>query len=309
MLLIDGVELGQQVGYSIRFEDMASTSTTIKYMPDILLLRYTIRKEVGNGTFGVVSRALNKHIGELVAIMKMKRKYYSWEECMNLRDVKSPCKMNHPNIVKLKEVVRENNILYSLFEYMVSRFYSILGMFIILTYISSIIFFFFFYECSLYRLMEDIVKPFSETEIRNWCFYMFQGLVYMHQHGYFPCDFKPGIFFFNDYVGLIVKEYESIEGLVRENLKKLPEANQKLLTYPLFCSLPSEKQMKVFTSAPVGFRNVILATNIAETSVTIPGVKYVIDPGLVKVCNYSPDSGIESLIVVKTSKAQALQRR
>ncbi|KAM0025837.1 putative RNA helicase [Helianthus debilis subsp. tardiflorus] len=45
--------------------------------------------------------------------------------------------------------------------------------------------------------------------------------------------------------------------------------------------------MKVFTPAPVGFRKVILATNIAETSVTIPGVKYVIDPGLVKVRSYS----------------------
>ncbi|MFS7927949.1 putative protein-serine/threonine kinase CMGC-RCK family [Helianthus anomalus] len=241
--------------------------------------KYTIIKEVGNGTFGVVWRALNKHFGELVAIKKIKRKYYSWEECMNLRDVKSLCKMNHPNIVKLKEVVRENNILYSVFEYM-----------------------------SL-PAMEDRVKPFSETEIRNWCFYMFQGLVNMHQHGYFHCDFKPCIFFLNDYVGLTVKEYESIEGLVRENLKKLPEANQKLLIYPLFSYLPSEKKMKVFTSAPVGFRNVILATNIVETSVTIPGVKYVIDPGLVKVHNYSPDSGIKSLIVVKTSKAQALQRR
>ncbi|CAI9271477.1 unnamed protein product [Lactuca saligna] len=54
---------------------------------------------------------------------------------------------------------------------------------------------------------------------------------------------------------------------------------------------------------------VILETIIAETSVTIPGIKYVIDPGLVKVRSYSPDSGIESLVVVKTSKAQALQRR
>ncbi|MFS7960335.1 putative RNA helicase [Helianthus anomalus] len=105
------------------------------------------------------------------------------------------------------------------------------------------------------------------------------------------------------------EEIESIEGLVHENLKKLPEANQKLLIYPLFSSLPSEKQMKVFTPAPDGFRKLTLATNIAEISVTIPGVKYVIDPGLVDVCNYSPDSGIESLIVVKTSKALALQRR
>ncbi|KAK1436000.1 hypothetical protein QVD17_01774 [Tagetes erecta] len=126
--------------------------------------RYKIIKEVGDGTFGVVWRALNTHNGEVVAIKKMKRKYYSWEECMNLREVKSLRKMNHPNIVKLKEVIRENNILYFVFEYM---------------------------ECSLYQLMKDRVKPFSESEIRNWCFHVFQALVYMHQHGYFHRDLKP----------------------------------------------------------------------------------------------------------------------
>lgn len=54
---------------------------------------------------------------------------------------------------------------------------------------------------------------------------------------------------------------------------------------------------------------VILATNIAETSVTIPGIKYVIDPGLVKARTYNPITGVESLIIVPASKAQALQRR
>lgn len=54
---------------------------------------------------------------------------------------------------------------------------------------------------------------------------------------------------------------------------------------------------------------VILATNIAETSVTIPGIRYVIDPGMVKVRTYDASTGIEPLIIVKTSKAQALQRR
>lgn len=52
-----------------------------------------------------------------------------------------------------------------------------------------------------------------------------------------------------------------------------------------------------------------MATNIAETSVTIPGIKYVIDPGMVKVRTYDASTGIEPLIIVKTSKAQALQRR
>ncbi|XP_049931298.1 probable pre-mRNA-splicing factor ATP-dependent RNA helicase DEAH6 [Nymphaea colorata] len=54
---------------------------------------------------------------------------------------------------------------------------------------------------------------------------------------------------------------------------------------------------------------VMLATNIAETSVTIPGIKYVVDPGLVKSRSYHPHTGMESLVIVPISKAQALQRR
>ncbi|KAL5724615.1 cyclin-dependent kinase [Ranunculus cassubicifolius] len=126
--------------------------------------RYKIIKEVGDGTFGSVWRAINKQSGEIVAIKKMKRKYYSWEECINLREVKSLRKMNHPNIVKLKEVIRENDILYFIFEYM---------------------------ECNLYQLMKDRAKLFSETEVRNWCFQVFQALAYMHQRGYFHRDLKP----------------------------------------------------------------------------------------------------------------------
>ncbi|KAL1834360.1 hypothetical protein ACET3Z_004011 [Daucus carota] len=126
--------------------------------------RYNIINEVGNGTFGNVWRAMNKQTGEVVAIKKMKRKYYSWEECINLREVKSLRKMNHSNIVKLKEVIREKDILYFVFEYM---------------------------ECSLYELMKDRRKLFSETEVRNWCFQVFQGLAYMQQRGYFHRDLKP----------------------------------------------------------------------------------------------------------------------
>ncbi|KAL0329871.1 UNVERIFIED_CONTAM: Cyclin-dependent kinase F-4 [Sesamum radiatum] len=126
--------------------------------------RYKVIKEVGNGTFGSVWRALSKQSGEVVAIKKMKKKYYSWEECINLREVKSLRKMNHPNIVKLKEVIREHDVLYFVFEYM---------------------------ECNLYQLMKDKVKLFSEAEIRNWCFQVFQGLAYIHQRGYFHRDLKP----------------------------------------------------------------------------------------------------------------------
>ncbi|KAF7151791.1 hypothetical protein RHSIM_Rhsim02G0238100 [Rhododendron simsii] len=104
------------------------------------------------------------------------------------------------------------------------------------------------------------------------------------------------------------EEIESVERLVLEKLQQLPEEKRKLKVLPIYSSLPSEKQMQVFMPAPTGFRKVILATNIAETSVTIPGIKYVIDPGLVKARTYSARTGMESLVVVPTSKAQALQR-
>ena len=53
-----------------------------------------------------------------VAIKRMKRKYYTWEEAMNLREVKSLKKLSHANVIKLKEVIRENDTLYFVFEYM-----------------------------------------------------------------------------------------------------------------------------------------------------------------------------------------------
>lgn len=126
--------------------------------------RYKVIKLLGDGTYGSVWKALNFHDGEIVAIKKMKRKYYSWEECMNLREVKSLQKLNHPHIVRLKEVVRENNELFFVFEYM---------------------------EFNLYQFMKDYNKPIPESRIKNWCLQIFQALENMHSNGYFHRDLKP----------------------------------------------------------------------------------------------------------------------
>jgi len=76
----------------------------------------------------------------------------------------------------------------------------------------------------------------------------------------------------------------------------------------MFAALPSQHQMKVFISSPLGKRKVILATNIAETSITIPGVKYVVDAGFVKGKAFHPKTGLDMLRVQPVSKAQARQR-
>ena len=74
--------------------------------------RYKVYRQLGDGTDGSVWKAVNRQTNEVVAIKKMKRKYYSWEECVQHREVKSLRKMNHPCIVKLKEVIRENDELF-----------------------------------------------------------------------------------------------------------------------------------------------------------------------------------------------------
>ncbi|KAJ4911098.1 RNA helicase family protein [Raphanus sativus] len=103
-------------------------------------------------------------------------------------------------------------------------------------------------------------------------------------------------------------EIESVERLVQERLQHLPEEERKLLPLAIFSARPSEQQMRVFAPAPIGFRKVVLATNIAETSIAIPGIRYVVDPGWVKARTYDPSKGMETFDVVLASKAQARQR-
>lgn len=76
----------------------------------------------------------------------------------------------------------------------------------------------------------------------------------------------------------------------------------------LYAAMSPEQQLKAFELPPPGVRKFVLSTNIAETSVTIPGIKYVVDPGLVKVRSLQANTGIDMLRVVPVSQSQANQR-
>ncbi|KAK4127507.1 P-loop containing nucleoside triphosphate hydrolase protein [Parathielavia appendiculata] len=77
---------------------------------------------------------------------------------------------------------------------------------------------------------------------------------------------------------------------------------------PLYSLLPTREQLKVFEPPPEGSRLVILATNVAETSLTIPGIRYVFDCGRSKERKYDPVSGVQSFEIDWISKASAKQR-
>merc|ERR1719199_1096608 len=102
---------------------------------------------------------------------------------------------------------------------------------------------------------------------------------------------------------------------IRAGAADLGKDTPELVVYPLYSSLPPQQQRMIFNPAPgprvVGGppgRKIVVSTNIAETSITIDGVVYVIDPGFSKQKVYNPRIRVESLLVSPISKASARQR-
>nr|ABG91275.1 putative mitogen-activated protein kinase 14 [Leishmania mexicana] len=140
--------------------------------------KYEILAQIGDGTFGSVAKAVSKKTGQLVAIKKMKQKFYTWEECVKLPEVDVVRRIHgHPNVVKLREVIRENNELFFVFEYM---------------------------DCDLLGVIKKAKqqggRPASTPStaplipyplVKNYMRQMLQALVYIHKRGYFHRDMKP----------------------------------------------------------------------------------------------------------------------
>eukprot|EP01125_Pyxidicula_operculata_P005016 TRINITY_DN1847_c1_g1_i1.p1 TRINITY_DN1847_c1_g1~~TRINITY_DN1847_c1_g1_i1.p1 ORF type:complete len:852 (-),score=290.12 TRINITY_DN1847_c1_g1_i1:6-2561(-) len=103
-------------------------------------------------------------------------------------------------------------------------------------------------------------------------------------------------------------EIESLDKLLKSKSKLLPPNAKKLLPCPLFGAQNSGRQQRVFEPTPPGCRKVVLATNIAETSVTVPSIKYVVDCGMLKARMYYPKIGMDILSIVPVAQAQARQR-
>ncbi|CAI8614223.1 unnamed protein product [Vicia faba] len=271
-----GVELGQKVGYSVRFDDSTSNSTRIKYMTDGLLLREALLDQyLSKYSVIIVDEAHERTVHTDVLLGLLKRvqvaRSKSISDGQNLK--------NGNKSSPLKLIIMSASLDARTFsEY--------------------------FGDAKAVHIqgrqfpVDLFYTRFPETD------YLDAALITIFQvHlGEPPGDIL--VFLTGQ------EEIESVERLINERLTntKLPEGSQKLLPVPIFAALPSEQQMRAFAPASSGFRKVILATNIAETSITIPGIKYVIDPGLVKARSYDPGKGMESLIVVPTSKSQALQR-
>ena len=104
---------------------------------------------------------------------------------------------------------------------------------------------------------------------------------------------------------------EDIEGcctVLAEKVANLGDDSKPLLILPMYSQLPADLQAKIFDAAPDGVRKCIVSTNVAETSLTVDGIKYVIDSGYCKLKVYNPKIGMDALNVTPVSRANANQR-
>ncbi|XP_042011301.1 pre-mRNA-splicing factor ATP-dependent RNA helicase DEAH10-like [Salvia splendens] len=294
-----GVTLGKKVGYAIRFDDATSASTRIKYMTDGLLLREALLDPyLSKYSVIVVDEAHERtvHTDVLLGLLKTVQKTRSQGVSKTVHnqpiEAENGIQLEKENVVESTSILKPNQ----------GKNLSPLKLIIMSASLDAKIFSDYFGGARAVHVqgrqypVDVLYTHQPETD------YVDATLITIFQ---IHLEEGPG-----DILVFLTgqEEIESIERLIQERLPKLPESKCKLLVIPIFASLPSEKQMKVFMPPPNGYRKVILATNIAETSVTIPGIRYVIDPGMVKVRTYDASTGIEPLIIVKTSKAQALQR-
>eukprot|EP00741_Cyanophora_paradoxa_P023533 tig00021589_g22735.t1 len=104
------------------------------------------------------------------------------------------------------------------------------------------------------------------------------------------------------------EEIDTACQILYERMKALGSMVPELIILPVYSALPSEMQTKIFEPPPPGARKVIVATNIAEASLTIDGIYYVVDPGFAKQKVYNPKTGMDALVVAPISQASARQR-
>ncbi|KAK9801965.1 hypothetical protein WJX73_002689 [Symbiochloris irregularis] len=104
------------------------------------------------------------------------------------------------------------------------------------------------------------------------------------------------------------EEIDTAAQILYERMQSLGPTVPELIILPVYSAQPSEMQTRIFEPAPQGTRKVVIATNIAEASLTIDGIYYVVDPGFAKQKVYNPKIGMDSLVVAPISQASATQR-
>jgi ATP-dependent RNA helicase DHX8/PRP22 len=253
-----GCNLGEEVGYTIRFEDCTSPQTTIKYMTDGMLMReYLADNNLSKYIAMMLDEAHERtiHTDVLFGLLK--------------------------NLLKQREDFKLIVTSATLDAEKFSKY---------------------FFNCPIFTIpgrtfpVEILYCKEPEDD------YLEASLITVMQiHLSEPAG---------DILLFLTgqEEIDTCAEILFSRMKALGELAPELIILPVYSALPSEMQSRIFEPAPPGARKVVIATNIAEASLTIDGIYYVIDPGFCKQKVFNSKLGMDSLVVCPISQASARQR-
>uniref|UniRef100_A0A0K0DL66 RNA helicase n=1 Tax=Angiostrongylus cantonensis TaxID=6313 RepID=A0A0K0DL66_ANGCA len=271
------VQLGQEVGYSIRFEDCVSSQTILKYCTDGMLLREAMNCPLLDG-YGVIilDEAHERTLATDILMGLIKASFVLHYIVINLQEI---VKQRADIKIVIMSATLDAGKFQTYFEN--CPLMSVPGR----TFPVEIFF------------TPEPEKDYLEAAIRT--------VIQIH-----VCEEVEGD------ILLFLTGQEEIEEACKRIKREVDNLGPQvgvLTCVPLYSTLPPNQQQRIFEPAPpskpgaIG-RKCVVSTNIAETSLTIDGVVFVIDPGFSKQKVYNPRIRVESLLVCPISKASAMQR-
>lgn len=268
-----GCALGEEVGYSIRFEDVTSAKTRIKFLTDGLLLREALADPLlSRYSVIMIDEAHERSLSTdtlLGVLKKIKKRRKDLRLVISSATLQAEAfseyftdRQQHHNRVDRPK--NEENAVISLEgrQFPVDNHY-----------------------------LEEPAEDYVERAVKT----VFD--IHANEPNGDILVFLTGR-----------EEIDTALQMITDRAAQLHPRAQSILALPLYAGLTSEQQLFVFDSAPENTRKVIVSTNIAEASLTIDGIVYVIDCGFVKLRAFNPDTGIDTLTATPISKASATQR-
>ncbi|KAJ0881939.1 putative RNA helicase [Helianthus annuus] len=253
-----GCRLGEEVGYSIRFEDCTGPETVIKYMTEGMLLMEILTDE---------------NLSQYSVIM----------------------------LDEAHERTMNTDVLFGLLKGLVKRRPD-LKLIVTSATLDAEKFSEYFFSCKIFTIpgrtfpVEILYTKQPESD------YLDAALITVMQIHLTEPEGDILVFLTGQ------EEIDHACQSLHDRMKGLGKNVPELIILPVYSALPSEQQSRIFEPAPIGKRKVIVATNIAEASLTIDGIFYVIDPGFAKQNVYNPKQGLDSLVITPISQASAKQR-
>ncbi|KAK6070540.1 helicase associated domain-containing protein [Seiridium cupressi] len=268
-----GCELGTEVGYSIRFEDVTSAATKIKFLTDGLLIREALVDPLlSRYSVIMVDEAHERSISTDILLGLLKKILRRRPE---LRVIISSATLQAEDFLAFFSDTSEEKASSGTSNGRAGSIISLEGR----TYPIDIL----YLEVPTEDYVERAISTVFDIHTKEP-----DGDILVFLTGR--------------------EEIDNAVEAISERAAELPPGGNSILVLPLYAGLSTEQHMYVFDEAPENTRKVIVSTNIAEASVTIDGIVYVVDSGFVKLRAFDPKTGIETLTATPVSKASASQR-